>query len=149
MSIKEFIVYKAGYKYQLASTYITNVDIHPVETIDADFIRLEPDGRLVIQRGYAWDGASGPTFDDETSMRASLVHDALYQLIRMGYLDTSARLIADAELYQRLIQDGMREIRARTWLYAVQQFGGWATTYAAERPLQVAPKINLEVNNVA
>ena len=43
---------------------------------------LNESGCLQIAAGYAWDGASGPTIDTRNSMIASLVHDALYQLIR-------------------------------------------------------------------
>ena len=72
------ISYKKGYKYQLTETYKIKVDIKPLEHILTHFIDLTPEGILIIRKGYAWDGCSGPTWDDETNMRAGLIHDSLY-----------------------------------------------------------------------
>ena len=45
------------------------------ERIEDDFFTLQEDGTLIVNKGFAWDGASGPTFDSRSSMRPSLVHD--------------------------------------------------------------------------
>ena len=45
-------------------------------------------------------------------MRGSLVHDSLYQLIRMELLPQSCQLPADDELYQSCRQDDMSWFRA-------------------------------------
>ena len=37
---------------------------------------------MIVEKDYAWDGPSGPTIDTSNSMRASLVHDVLYQAMR-------------------------------------------------------------------
>lgn len=75
------ILYKEGYKYQLAEEYTISIPIKPDSNIISDYIDLNNDGELVIKKGYAWDGPSGPTIDSLNFMRGSLVHDALYQLI--------------------------------------------------------------------
>jgi len=47
------------------------------------YLKLDGDGQFEFSKGYAWDGPSGSTVDTLNFMRGSLVHDALYQLIRM------------------------------------------------------------------
>ncbi len=80
------VVYKGGYKYQLHESYEVTVRINPPEDIKTEYISLDQMGHLVLQKGYAWDGPSGPTIDTGDFMRGSLVHDALYQLMRMEHL---------------------------------------------------------------
>lgn len=84
---------------------------------------LYSDGRLVIAKDYAWDGPSGPTINSESSMRGSLVHDALYQLIREGLLPASLKPTCDWELAEICIEDGMWRWRARAWEFMLVQFG--------------------------
>jgi len=78
----ECIAYKGGYKYQLKEDYVTETRITPPTPIQTEYIALTSQGRISIKRGYAWDGPSGPTIDTLNFMRGSIVHDALYQLIR-------------------------------------------------------------------
>ena len=117
------IRYSTGYKYQLREDYR-----HPwlCPDIDAGFLQVR-DGVLTIRAGYAWDGPSGPTFDTPSFMRGSLVHDALYQLIREGHLPRSAKQAADDALKRICIEDGMSALRA-WWVHrAVSKFGTSAT----------------------
>jgi hypothetical protein len=108
------VKYRKGYKYQLAKTENTQTELHGHD-IDTEFIKLLPSGMLTIRSGYAWDGASGPALDTESSMRGSLVHDALYQLMRMGLLPQSVRGYADELLADICKEDGMWAIRAEAW----------------------------------
>jgi hypothetical protein len=112
------IAYRGGYKYQIKQDYnLPNSGIIPNQPVDIQFIRLDVDGHLLIRSGYAWDGPSGPTIDTKNFMRGSLVHDALYQLMREGLLDMTAhRDPADRLLQSICIQDGMSKLRAR-WVY--------------------------------
>ena len=114
--------YRSGYKYQLTQDTAATTEItdHEVET---PYIKLHIDGVIVILEGYAWDGPSGPTIDTRSFMRGSLVHDALYQLLREGHLPPAYRLEADRTLRKICRQDGMSRIRS-TWVYlAVRAFG--------------------------
>lgn len=81
------IAYKAGYEYQLKQDYVIDIEICPDHLIDLPYLSLTPAGRLTVKSGYAWDGPSGPTIDTLNFMRGSLVHDALYQLMRERHLD--------------------------------------------------------------
>ncbi len=72
-------------------------------------------------------------------MRASLVHDALYELIRKGYLRESDRNVADNELYERCIEDRMWKFRARAWLRAVRRFAGFAADPENKKKVKQAP----------
>jgi hypothetical protein len=122
------IQYRSGYRYQLAAAYSVQVNIFPDALIRTEFIDLTPDGWLTMRRGYAWDGASGPTLHTRNTFRGSLVHDALYQLMREEHLPRSWRRAADLEMQRILCEDGMTQARAFLWYRAVRRCGGPAAT---------------------
>lgn len=133
------IYYKSGYKYKLMNEYNINVPIHPYSPIDISWVKLDTKGNLTVKVNYAWDGPSGPTIDTKDFMRGSLVHDALYQLIREGYLNKDLdRKVADETLYDLCVQDGMTKLRALNVYYAVRLFGSSSAT--KENPIQTAPE---------
>lgn len=78
---------------------------------------------LTLQPGYAWDGPSGPTIDTKNFMRGSLIHDALYQLMREGVLDQDRRRWADLALFSICRADGMSYFRAYYVWLSVRWFG--------------------------
>ena len=85
---------------------------------------LLPDGALYVCAGYTWDGPSGPALDTASFLRASLVHDALYELMRRGGLPLTKRAAADREMRYIAAEDGMPWYR-RWWTYwAVRLFAG-------------------------
>ncbi|MBU2571898.1 MAG: hypothetical protein KJ725_18085 [Gammaproteobacteria bacterium] len=136
------IGYRSGYKYQLKQDYrLPNIGIAPNQAIDIQFIQLDASGNLLIRSGYAWDGASGPAIDTKNIMRGSLVHDALYQLMRYGLLSMAAHRDPVDRLLQRIcIEDGMNKLRAR-WVYeAVKRFGKPAAEPSKNHPVIWAPK---------
>ena len=81
---------------------------------------------IVIQEGYAWDGASGPTVDTRASFKASLVHDALYQCMRLGYVTQDSRREVD-RLFRHML-GGMGPLRRGLWYWMVRWFGKKAAT---------------------
>jgi hypothetical protein len=138
----ECISYKKGYKYQLKKAYKTSIDIHPDTTnITTEYIDLSKEGKLTIKQGYAWDGPSGPTFDTLNFMRGSLVHDALYQLMRENELNRKKyRNYADRLLQSMCKEDGMSSIRA-WWVYkGVHWFGDPSADPTNKKPIVKAPK---------
>ena len=101
------------YKYQLMEDYAIQTDIKPQGDVDFKFVSLSSDGLLTVRKGYAWDGPSGPTIDTKNFMRGSLVHDVLYQLMRLSALDYKVhRKRADDLLRKICLEDGMSSFRA-------------------------------------
>ena len=134
------IRYKGGFKYQLAEDYSVRVKIFPVEMLDTKFLCLTRTGVLTLRHGYACDGASGCAFDTKTIMRGAFVHDALYQLLRLGLLPQRYRLEADEELRRICLEDGMWKVRA-WWVYrAVRLGGGPSTSPENKKVIMLAPK---------
>ena len=113
----------AKYKYQLMDEYIIQIDIKPIQNIEFKFLSLSSEGVLTIRKSYAWDGPSGPTIDTRNFMRGSLVHDALYQLMRLSALDYKVhRKRADEILKEICLEDGMSSFRAWYVYQAVHLF---------------------------
>lgn len=133
------IKYRDGYKYQLAEGYSLQLPWKPEKRIDHDFLYIDETGLLVIFPGYAWDGASGPTVDTDSSMRGSLVHDALYQLMREGRIPISCRGMADQLLKDICIEDGMWRWRAHLWWSAVSDFAKGAALPKNNKHIYEAP----------
>lgn len=137
----ECISYKKGYKYQLYQAHVIETGIVPALPVNTTFIGLSKEGQLTIKMGYAWDGPSGPAIDTRNFMRGSLVHDALYQLLREGHLKGDAvRKDADRLLRKICKEDGMTSLRA-WWVYMGVRIGaGPAADPSKDKPLTKAPK---------
>jgi hypothetical protein len=120
------------YKYELVQPCEHDTGIHGY-SIDTRFLRLQTNGKLLIFNKYAWDGPSGPTLDTLDFMRGSLVHDALYQLIRSEKLPYSSKERADELMREICLQDGMSRFRAWYVYQAVKLFGGSSARPGSER----------------
>ena len=133
------LFFKRGYKYQITQDYHIKLDIRPYKPINLPFVRMDMEGNTRILRGYAWDGASGPTWDTLNSMIGSLVHDVVYQLIRLVLIDPKYKEYADQILHDLCVEDGMYSWRANYWQWAVLKFGAGSTKPSAEPKEEVAP----------
>jgi hypothetical protein len=119
-----YVKYTSGYRYQLEEDFQLLTDLRPLQPGGNRWASLDDLGILRISAGYAWDGASGPAVNTKNFVRGSLVHDALYQLIRAGVLQYEDRKRADEILREIVLEDGMWHLRA-WWVYtAVRLFGG-------------------------
>jgi len=141
---KPYIKYRSGYKYWLAEEYQVKVSIIPENNVPTDkttksFIELNTDGVLVIKKGYAWDGPSGPTIDTPSFMRGSLVHDALYQLLRREDIEQKWRDEADEELRRICREDGMSRIYSNWVHWAVRKFGKRGADPESRKEVHKAP----------
>ncbi len=145
----DHIKYRRGIKYQLWEDYwcflsdawkpyIDNA-LRDFPEMQTQYFAIRPNAKLVAFKAYCWDGPSGPTVDTPDSLRGSLVHDVLYQAIRLGFLPAECRHLADLEFHRILLEDGMNPIRARAWFEAVKHFAGSAADPASERPVLTAP----------
>jgi len=150
--------YKGNYKYQLALSR-TNIGVmtrpnglwlmHELrftvqEDLETPYLALRKDSSgpsyLLIKNGYAWDGASGPTIDTRDTQTASLVHDALWQLIASGHLPESFRPATNNEFYYILRSRKVPRWRAKLWKFAVEKLGQkWIKLFHGNRKLKTAP----------
>lgn len=137
---QECIHYRKGYKYQLAKSYALKLPQILEQSVNSDFIQLYPEGHLVIQKGYAWDGASGPAPDTPSLMRATLIHDALYQLMREEHISADKfRKTADRLLYRQSIEDGLWPAFAALVYLSVRVFGNPSADPANRKQLCKTP----------
>jgi len=121
-----------NWKYQLAETVTFQTRIYPERTLRTDWITLHPNGSLILEADYCWDGPSGPAFDTQNFMRGSAVHDALFQLMKLGLLSTEWFKESNRELIRWCKRDGMWAIRRRWVYWAVQRYGRDYLTYDAD-----------------
>lgn len=132
------IFYRDGYRYQLAHSYEHLLPERFAKlSINCKNFTLK-DRLLTIFGGYAWDGASGPTLDTRSCVRGTLVHDALYEAIRAGFISPKLREAADAEMYRIFLEDRMLKPRAWLWLKMVRRYGAKHTRVESERPILTA-----------
>ena len=115
------------YKYQLQETQTFDLHSDFPDVKGFDWVSIK-NNKITIQKGYAWDGCSGPTIDTKNSMVAGLVHDCLYQLMRLKRLDISYRPQADKEFYLILREHRMNPIRAKIWYLSVKLFAKSSAT---------------------
>ena len=138
--------YITGIKYQITRDYATYIPVYPNRKISTDHISLDIDGFLYIKKTYGFDGPSGPTMDlwfpklYKKMLRGSLIHDALYELMRHDLLDRKVwRKEADAIFRISCLEDGMVKIRA-DWCYIGVRIGGYSSSLAKnKRKEEVAP----------
>ncbi len=141
MTTQNHIQYRAEYKYQLAQNYQIHTSIRPDTDIETEFIDLNIEGVLVLRSGYAWDGPSGPVRDKPENMRASLVHDALYQLIRQDKLClTTHRQAADLLFKTICKEDGVYQFTAHAYYLILRQFGHYFAHPKSRNTIKQAPR---------
>ena len=123
MKLRKLINYKYKLEEDIAfSTCVLDFDV------STEYIELKSHGVLVIRKGYMWDGVTGlPSFATDAMLkhtaRGSLLHDAFYQLIRLGLLPVELKDKVDTEMKERFTQDGLNKIVVSMFYQAVKNFG--------------------------
>ena len=110
-----------GLKYRLLETIEIETNIIPPKPIKTDFSSLSADGKLTVEKGFCWDGATGG-LDTENVMRASLIHDAFCNWQHQGYLDLEHRKQADKLFRNLLDEDGVDPFRAGYMYGAIKTY---------------------------
>lgn len=137
---REKIKYRSGYKYQLHEDYSIKTNIKPKKVVDDQFIKLDLAGNLTILSGYAWDGPSGPVIDTEENMRASLVHDAFYQLMRQKRLTQKSNKDKADKLFKKMcIKDGVPSAIAHAYYLGLKVGGKPNTEPKNKKKIHSAP----------
>lgn len=122
-SVKIYYKELRGYKYQTTQNTYFLTPLRPTQDIHTEYISLFRDGTLLVKSNYCWDGPSGPTVDGKTNLRASLGHDALYQLMRANLLSIAYKDIVDEFYIQVCAEDGMCAMRRWIDLQGLRLFG--------------------------
>lgn len=123
----ETVSYKAGYKYQTVEQVSFFTGITHSEDIKTDYILFKQDGTLIFDKGYAWDGPSGPAVDTPKFIWASLPHDGGYQMIRMQLLSPSFRAPFDHFMKQLMQYDlAQSSFLVNRWNRVRAQYAYWA-----------------------
>ena len=115
--------FRKNYKYQVAEDEVFKTSILGKNIIKKR-LELHPDGTLIIREGYACDGPSGPVMDRKTNMTASVLHDALYQMMREKLLPHYYWRMADVEYGRELQRCGAWDITVRLNLAGLSYMKG-------------------------
>jgi hypothetical protein len=124
--IKYTKIQKGGERYKLNKNYTIDSGITGL-SIDGQFLRLSKGGAFMIRKGYRWDGPSGPAPNTTSMMRASLVHDAFYELMRKKKLSRRWRKRVDKLFRKMCIQDGLPRSTAEMGYFILRKFGKFAS----------------------
>ena len=107
------------YKYVTTREVTYQTCIFPEQDIETKHVILRVNGQLTLKLSYAWNGAN-VVKDTRTNMRASAIHDALVQLIKLGLLDKKWKIEVDFEYYRAARQDKMLLLRAIIHMAGIQ-----------------------------
>ena len=97
MKIIQYHCDKSAPNYVLVKSICIDTNISTTSTLGVtdepgnSLITMSAGGFLRINTGYAWDGPSG-MLDTKKSMFVSLVHDALYQIMRVSYASKKPKI---------------------------------------------------------
>lgn len=152
MKESKTIYYKRVGKYQTNRRHMFKTALRPKYEAKTGLLSLKPNGTLIIERFYSYDGPSGPTKFIANRlprwlrirflkkfMRGSLAHDALFELFRRGKLNYKWFEAANLEMKRLCKEDGMWGIRVKYTFFAVNKFAHAAAAEKNKRKILTAP----------
>jgi hypothetical protein len=126
--------YSDGWKYKTEAQERADVPELAKLTLQTGYVDL-CDGVLTVESEYPWDGASFILFywfgTPKKWMVPSLIHDALYQLMRESKLESSYRKTVDGIFYRLLRERGVSWPVAKAAYYCVRVGGNYAMRHGA------------------
>jgi len=129
--VKAQVKYKHGFRFYLAEDFSLKIDDLPDENVLPLYKIAMSKGMLTISKGYMWDrGFRGKEF-----IRGTLVHEALYQLIRLGYLPYEWRKKSNEIYYSLLVDDGAPKLFAWLLKKCADLFGNVASNGKSRKVL--------------
>jgi hypothetical protein len=132
------VYYCGGYKYQTREITIFRTPIRPETECVTDLVILRCDGLLIVDRYFAWDGATWCP-DVKSIMRGSLAHDAFAYLMRIGLLPRTWLRKINAYLRDCIHEDEGNKLFAGIVETALNKVpANWAEA-AGERKVERAP----------
>lgn len=135
--MRNTVVYYHGYDYQLRQDAWFNTSVVGYN-IDTEYATLSVNGKLKVKKNFGSDGATG-IWDTKHVIPGSMVHDALYMLLRMGLLPRSERDNADRTLEAVCIESGMWKWYAKIIYLGVKFFAAAAAHPDHRRKEYTAP----------
>jgi len=141
-----------GRQYQIADHPFATM--YPLTGFDVStrdgFVILKPDGLLILNIGFAWDGSSVPItkqvhalfgINYKKDKIASGEHDALYRLFRFRLVQCTPEnlTIVDERYFARCVEHKMWLWRAKLRLWGLKKGGYRSTLPSSRQPVYCAP----------
>lgn len=112
------LYYQKGFKGQVSKRIRVQTPIFPKTNVERTWASLDVEGVLTIEKGFAYDFASGPTIDKPDWIKAAAaIHDALCYLHRKDLINEHQRKQADKFFYALLKLNGPSFIWYLRWRY--------------------------------
>ena len=125
VNILAFMDKESDWLLKLQHGFQVQTRLRPGKDISTNYILLRRDGLLVIKPGYCWNGVNKPGMNTANNRLLSLIHDALCQLIREGFLPYRHRKDADLELEKWGLIGGMHPFRVWYYYKGVRLYAWW------------------------
>lgn len=124
------IRYKSGKRFVLHDPYSIQTTIVGYDLF-GEFFALSRDGVLHFSPGYSWNGAGTNLIQSfiltrKKTIRPSMVHDALCELLEAGLLPQHEKALVDLTYYTVCYENKVSKIRASLYLGFLLNLGNYS-----------------------